>query len=158
MIKIIKALLVAVPASIFAGALMISVSLGSLFPQVDSIAHPFLAVNGNRIVIEKQDYSYSPGQKGTVVQHVLIDTQGNKKDISFRVGVYSSCIYTLILMFLSIAGALVYRILRHLPLAGLSGTTFWASLLAAGVITALVLLAALGAFVGFLFKAVRSSW
>jgi hypothetical protein len=137
---------------------MISLALGSLFPQVDSIAYPFLATNGNHIGLERQSYSYAPGQSGTVIQHMLIDAQGNRKDITFRVGVYASLLYTLLLMVASVVIAFVYRLLRRLPLEELGGTTFWASVWLAAIVTGLVALIALGFFAAFIVRAVKASW
>jgi|GEM_PF-6917958 hypothetical protein len=155
---IVRAFLVSFPASIFTGAVMISIALGSLFPQVESIAYPFLENNGNHIIVEKYSYSYAPGQSGTVIQHVMIDAQGNKKDITFRVGVYASLLYTLLLMVVSVVVAFVYRLLRCLPLEGVIGTTFWVSIWLAVGITSVIMFIALVFFLVFIVRALLASW
>jgi len=148
---ILKAVLVCIPASLFAGAIMISISLGSLFPQVDSIANPLLERDGQKIIVEKEDYSYGPGQQGRAIHHYLVNGPGEKEEVTFKLSLYSSIIYTLILMFLSLLTALIYQLSRRLRLASFAGTTFLASIVVALAVSGVVVIAAVGAFVQYLF-------
>ncbi|MBU1148705.1 hypothetical protein KKI23_01305 [Patescibacteria group bacterium] len=145
--KIIKALLAALPASLFAGAVMISIALGSIFPEVDLIANSLVAIDGQKIIIEKQDYSYGPGQSGTVVKHLLINEKDEIEDVTFRLSVYSSLIYTVILMVLSLLAAGFYQFFRRLPIDALVTTAFGSSILLALLVTAVVVLFAVGSFI-----------
>lgn len=155
---LIKALLVSFLPSLFAGAVMISIALGSLLPQIDSIIHPLLAIKGDKIIIEKQDYSHVPGETIIVIRHLLVYPQGNKKDITFRVGVYASLLYTASLMLLSLITAFVYTRSRHWPLTELVKASAFASVLLALIISGLVTLVAIGFFINFLIEVMRASW
>ena len=145
-----------IPCSLFAG-IMIAGSLAALIPQVDYVAYPLLSTHGNRVISETWTFSL-PGEERFGTTHLLVDSQGNKKDITFRVTVYAALIYTFILMLASMVITGISMARRKTPFNEIvSHATFESALVfftvSAGIVVIIVLF-----FAAELLKDLLATW
>ncbi len=69
--------------SIFMGVTVISIGVGSEFPQLNNIAGPFVCPHG-QIQVETQGYTVSPVESGYTLTYYCVDNQtGAKAELAF---------------------------------------------------------------------------
>jgi len=145
-----------IPCSLFAG-IMIAGSLAALIPQVDYVAYPFLSTHGNKVVPEKWQFAL-PGEERFGTTHLLVDSQGNKKDITFRVTVYAALIYTFILMLASLAAAAISMMRRKIPFNEIIGQAVIKSALVCLTTLGGIAVIAILFFAFWIVKQLLASW
>jgi len=153
---VFKATLATIPFSLFTGILLAG-ALASLIPQVDYVAYPFLSTHGNKVISETWQFSL-PGEVRLGITHFLVDPQGNKKEITFRVTVYAVLIYTFILMLASMVITGISMARRKTPFNEIvSHATFESALVfftvSAGIVVIIVLF-----FAAELLKDLLATW
>jgi hypothetical protein len=80
---------------LFCGLLMISVSLGSIFPKINSIAGP-LVCGSQSLDITQYTASYSPGSVDTTTTIYCVDTaSGTKREVTPLIVLVAGLIYSL---------------------------------------------------------------
>lgn len=153
---IFPAILATIPLSLFAGILLAG-SLAALIPQVDYVAYPFLSTHGNKVVPEAWTFAL-PGEERFGTTHFLVDPQGNKKDITFRVTVYAALIYTFILMLVSMIAAWLSMLRRKIPFNEIIGQAAFKSALVCGSVLAIIIIIAILFFASWILKQLLASW
>jgi hypothetical protein len=98
-----------VSIGLFCG-LMIPGLGGLIFPSIlEKAGGPFLTSAADSIVLEKNDYSYKPGQSGTQYNFFRISADGKKEDVTIELIAYSMLVYSAISMVVLLVFNLIYK-------------------------------------------------
>ena len=153
---VFPAILATIPFSLFTG-IMLAGALATFIPQVDYVAYPFLSTHGNKVVSETWTFSL-PGEERFGTTHFLVDPQGNKRDITFRVTVYAAFIYTFILMLVSMILVGISMVRRKMPFNEILGQAFFKSAVVCGITLAIIIVIAILFFAAWILKQLLASW
>jgi len=121
-LTILGSLLVMMPFCLFAGSIMFPIVGGALYPPLNNISYPVFERNGDRVVFGSTNFSYKPGQQGTIQEHFLLKPNGERKNINLRIIVVSALIYSIILWLISVITTIIVVIKNHIPLVPSEGS------------------------------------
>jgi len=108
--------LVLIPVSLFNGVIMVSIAGGAMFPSIYRISYPVFEKNGDKVIYESRNFSYKPGQQGTINEHHLVKPNGERRDIGLRVLVVSGIIFSFMLWLVSLIATAIAAIINKIPL------------------------------------------
>ncbi len=106
-------LLILFGISLFVGVVILSIGIGSAITPMQAISAP-LVCGENALELEKDYYSYKPGQSGyTITWYCVDEAAGTRQDRTFPVVLASGVIYSLVIFVLGVIlfwwGALTTR-------------------------------------------------
>jgi hypothetical protein len=83
---------------------------GLIFPSmlIETVG-PFITSQNEKIILEKYDYSYKPGQSGTQYNFYIVDENGEKSEVTIKLIVYSFFIYSAAFILLLFTIVILYR-------------------------------------------------
>jgi hypothetical protein len=101
--------LILIGISLFCGIVVISIGIGSLFPQINQIAKPIVC--GSDVMEVKQHvYHYRPGETSWTINAYCVDsTTGVKKDVTGLVQLVAGMIYSVIPLITLIILSIIFR-------------------------------------------------
>lgn len=83
---------------------------GLIFPSMlENAGGPFLASATDKIILEKNDYSYKPGQSGTQYNYFRISADGKKEEVTIELIAYSVLVYSVICIIILFICNLIYK-------------------------------------------------
>jgi hypothetical protein len=98
-----------VSIGIFCG-LMIPILGGLIFPSIiEKAGGPFIASTTDKIILEKQGYSYKPSQSGTQYNFFRVSADGKKVEITIELIAYSVFVYSVICILLLLVFGLINK-------------------------------------------------
>jgi ABC-type antimicrobial peptide transport system permease subunit len=84
-------------------------------PMLAKAGGPFITSTTDKIVLEKEGYSYKPGQSGTAYHFLKVSTDGRKEEVTFELLGYSIAVYSVICTLVLLVFYSVYKLARKKP-------------------------------------------
>jgi len=104
-----RSILKSISLGLFLG-LMVPGLGGLIFPSmlIETVS-PFITSNNEKIMLEKNDYSYKPGQRGTQFNFYRVSTDGGKEEVTIELLAFSFLIYSAAFILILFAINIIYR-------------------------------------------------
>ncbi len=103
------AVLTIVGISLFCGVIVISIGIGSVFPQLEQVAGPIVC-GSHELQIAQHIRHYRPGETNWTISAYCVDgSTGEKRDVTNLVQLVAGAIYSLIPLVVMIGLAIRYR-------------------------------------------------
>ena len=95
-------LLILLGISLFVGVIILAVGIGAAITPMQGVSGP-LVCGDNQLELQKDYYSYKPGQSGYTITWYCVDEEtGAKEDRTFPVILASGVIYSLVLFVITV--------------------------------------------------------
>jgi len=84
---------------------------GLIYPSMlEQAGGPFVSSKTEKIVLQKEGYSYKPGQSGTAYHFLKVSADGKKEEITFELLGYSILVYSVICVAVLLLSYFIYKI------------------------------------------------